>query len=324
MIICTARNNTEILLLQSLSHSLGIVNNLLSILLESRGKSFLESNCLSCNNVHQRAALNAREYSLIELLAKLGILTENHTTARTTQSFMGSSCYYICIWYWRRMQSCSYQTSDMSNIYHEICTYRMSNFCQTREVKSAGICRSTSNNQLRLALLSNSLNLIIIQSLSFFTYAIRYNLKVLARHIYWRTMSQMAAISKVHTHYSIARSQKSEKYCHISLCTGMRLNICIFCTKKLLSTINSQLLYHIYMLTATIVTLARITLCILISKDTALSCHNCSADNIFRCNQLQLIALTMKLLCQYLLNLRINTFQTIHQCHNKFLHLLID
>ena len=130
-------------------------------------------------------------------------------------------------------------------------------------------------------------------------------------------MSQMTAISQVHTHNSITRSQQGKEHCHIGLSTRMRLYIGIACTKKLLGSINSQLLYHIYVFAATIVTLTWIALCIFIGEDTALSSHNSLADNILGSNQLQLVSLTIQLLVNCLGNLWIYSVQIIHQCHTN-------
>ena len=133
--------------------------------------------------MHQRTTLNARENSLVELLAKLLILAENQTATRTAESLMSSSSNYISIWNWAWMQAGSYQTSNMSHIHHEICTYRVGNLSHTLEINSSSIGRGTSYDQLWLALIGNSLNLIIIQHLGLFANTIWHDFEVFTRHI---------------------------------------------------------------------------------------------------------------------------------------------
>ena len=128
-------------------------------------------------------------------------------------------------------------------------------------------------------------------------------------------MGKMAAISQVHAHYCIPRSQQGKEHCHIRLSTGMRLHVGITGTKQLLGTVNGQLLHHIHMLAATIITLARITLGILVGQHAALGSHYCRADNILRSNQLQFVALAVQLRINGCCHLRIYGFQIIHQSH---------
>ena len=69
----------------------------------------------------------------------------------------------------------------------------------------------------------------------------------------------MTTMIKIHSHNSIAWLQYSKLYCHIRLCTGMWLNICIIASKKFLCTLNCKIFYHIHTLTSTIIALCWIS-----------------------------------------------------------------
>ena len=291
MIVSTTGNDTEAVFSESPGKSTGILYNLLGIFLKLWGQCLLKSHSLSCNNMHKRTALNTRENSLIKLLAKFCILTKNQTATRTAQSFMSSSSYHICVRNWGWVKSGGHQTSNMSNIHHEISPYRMGNLRQTREIKNAGISRSAGHNQLWLTFIGNSLNIIIVQLFRAFTYTIRNDIKIFAGHVYRATMGKMAAISKVQTHYSVTGSQQGKEHRHIGLSSGVRLHIGILSTKEFFCAVNGQLFNHIHVFTATIITLSGIAFSIFVGKNTALGSHNGSADNIFRCNKLQLVTL---------------------------------
>ena len=93
-------------------------------------------------------------------------------------------------------------------------------------------------------------------------------------------MCQMSAMCQIHSHKCIARLQNSEEYCHICLCTGMWLNIDIFTSKQLLCTLSCKIFHYIDILTSAIITLSRISLCVLVRKRTSHSCHNCLGYDI--------------------------------------------
>ena len=118
-------------------------------------------------------------------------------------------------------------------------------------------------------------------------------------------MSQMTAISQVHAHNGIARGQQSKENCHICLCTGMRLYICIIAAKQLFGTISCQIFYHIHALTSAIISFSRITFCIFVGQGASHSSHNCFTYPVFRSNQFNVTVLSFLLLNNSLCNLLI-------------------
>ena len=70
-------------------------------------------------------------------------------------------------------------------------------------------------------------------------------------------MCQMSAVIQIHAHNGITGIQHCKLHCQISLCTGMRLYICVITAKELFCTLNSKVLYNIY------------TLCLLYTSDAA-------------------------------------------------------
>ena len=71
---------------------------------------------------------------------------------------------------------------------------------------------------------------------------------------------------EVQTHEGIARLQHSEKHCCVGLCTRVRLHVGIFCSEEFLYTLNGQCLHLIYHLAAAIITLAGISLSVLVGE----------------------------------------------------------
>ena len=71
----------------------------------------------------------------------------------------------------------------------------------------------------------------------------------------------------------------------------MRLDISMFCPEDLLRTIDRSLLHDIGEFAAAVVTLARITLGVLIRKDRSHRLEDGFRDKIFRSNQLETVRL---------------------------------
>src|SRR4051794_4265733 len=105
-------------------------------------------------------------------------------------------------------------------------------------------------------------------------------------------MRQMPAMRKVHTQYLIAIRDCGEVDTHVCLGAAVRLNVCMLCTKEFLSPINRRLLDHVNKLTSSVISLFRITLGVLVRKNGAHCFEHRFADEIFRGNQFQSVALT--------------------------------
>ena len=94
----------------------------------------------------------------------------------------------------------------------------------------------------------------------------------------------------------------------------MGLNICVFCTEKLTGTLACDFLNNVYTLTAAVVTLAGITLGILICKVASHSRHNGRRNEVFACNKLKISALSFKLVGHSLSYLGIVAVEILKRC----------
>ena len=105
-------------------------------------------------------------------------------------------------------------------------------------------------------------------------------------------MCKMSALCKVHSHYSIARLKHCEIYSHVSLCSGVWLNICVFCAEELTSSLSCNILNNVNILASAVVTLARITFSILVCKQASHSCHNSRRNDVLTGDKLQVSLLS--------------------------------
>ena len=71
--------------MQRLGEHLGVFDDGPGVELEFRSQRLAERDRFCCNHMHQRPALQAREYGRIDLLPEVRIARQDHAAARTAQ-----------------------------------------------------------------------------------------------------------------------------------------------------------------------------------------------------------------------------------------------
>ena len=143
-------------------------------------------------------------------------------------------------------------------------------------------------------------------------------MKIFSRQIDRWSMSQMSAVIKVHSHDRIARCQHRKLNCHISLRSWMRLYIYILTAKQFFCAFSCQFFGNIHTLTASVISLARISFCIFICKRTSHRCHHCFAHPVLRSDQFNMGVLSLHFRCDHFRNLRICIFDFIEVVHRHY------
>ena len=102
----------------------------------------------------------------------------------------------------------------------------------------------------------------------------------------------------------------------------MRLNVCVLTAKQLLCTLNCDSLYHVYILTSTIITLSGITLCVFVGQHGSHCHHDRLRYDILGSDKLQISSLTCGFLLNCLADFRVIVFDKFHYLINHGLCLL--
>ena len=178
MVVCAAGYQCKALCQKFFCQSLCICHNLLCISLELRLQAFTKSHSLSCDDVHQWTALDSRENSLVELVFICKLLArEDHSAPWSTESLVGCSCGYMCIWDGAWMETSCYKTCDVSHVHHKDRSYRVCNLTESLEVNHTRICGGTCDDKLWLAFRGNPCNFVIVDESVLF-YTIRNDVEV--------------------------------------------------------------------------------------------------------------------------------------------------
>ena len=109
-------------------------------------------------------------------------------------------------------------------------------------------------------------------------------------------MRQMTAVAEIHAEYRVAGLQKCKIYRDVRLRAGVRLNVRVLSSEKLLCSVYRELLDNVDILATAIVSRAGIALGIFIGKVASHSLHNGAAGEVFGRYQLDVVALTLKFL----------------------------
>src|SRR5919109_3719314 len=123
----------------------------------------------------------------------------------------------------------------------------------------------------------------------------------------------MASVGEVHTEIGVPRLKHGKITGHVCLRAGMRLHVCVIGAEKFLGTCDRQGLDLIDELTAAIVSLAWVTLCILIRHYATLSFQYRLTHYIFGGDQLKIALKPLGFLLNRGKNFWIRSFEKGHR-----------
>ena len=320
VIVGTAGNQLDTARLQLCSHSLGILDDLACVLLELRLQCLAEANRLGRDNMLERTALGAREYSGVNALCQNCVVGQDQAAARTTKRLVGGGGNNVSIRHRVLVLTAGNQTGNVRHIDHQVSAVAMCDLGHFLEVDGTRIRGCTCNDQLRAMLLDSLLKLSVVDE-AILVYAVGNKVVVLAGLVDRRAVAQVTALRQIHTHNGVAKIEQSEVNRKVGLCTGVRLNIRILCTEQLTGALDCDALYLVNKFTAAVVALAGKTLSVLIGQHAAHSSHNAGRNDIFAGDQLDILALTVQLLVHRTAQLGVDRLDHTDGIHHFFVHL---
>src|ERR1700730_10281474 len=103
----------------------------------------------------------------------------------------------------------------------------------------------------------------------------------------------MPSMREIHCQDAISWLQRAEVNSHGRLATAVRLHVDVFRPEKLFGPVDCQLLRDVYVLAAAVPSASGITFRILVRENRALSFHDGSTREIFRCYQFDIFKLAL-------------------------------
>ena len=165
------------------------------------------------------------------------------------------------------------QAGVVGHVDHENGANFLGHLGKTGPVGLERVGRGTGNQQLGPVFTGQGLHAVVVD---FFTIveAIGHHLEPFARHVERHAMGEVATLGQRQAHDGVAWIQKRQKDRRVGLRPRMRLHVGRLAAIELLEPIDGELLHHIHMLAATVVTLAWVALGILVGELRALCRHD--------------------------------------------------
>ena len=258
--------------------------------------SFLcEGHGLSRNDVHQRAALHAGEDSGVDLLRKLFIVRQDHAAAWTAQGLVRRRRHHMRVRDRRRMHAAGDEASEMRHVDEEICADFIGDFAERLEVDNARIGRTTRDDDFWLMSVRKRAHFVHIDAHVVLAHAVRHRLEPLAGHIELHAVAQMAAGCEIEAQKRVAGLHQRHEHGRIGRSAGVWLHVCELTSEKPRNPFNRKAFDNIDVLATAVIAPARIAFRILVGQDRTLRFQHRLADDVFGCDQLDIVALAAEL-----------------------------
>ena len=125
----------------------------------------------------------------------------------------------------------------------------------------------------------------------------------------------MSALLQVHAHDRVAGIEQGEEDGQVGIGTGVGLHIGVLSAEELLGALACNLFHDVDMYAAAVVALVRIAFSILVGQDGACGHQNGRADDVFGCDQLDVLPLALKLKGACAGHFRVELHQLINGVH---------
>ena len=167
------------------------------------------------------------------------------------------------------------------------------------EVDDARIGRAAGDDDLRLVLLGELLDLIEVDAAVLAAHAILHGIEPFAGHVGRRAMGEMAAGGEAHAEDGVAGLGEAEENGLVGLAAGVRLDVGEAAIEELLRPLNREVLGDVDELAAAIVAAAGIALGIFVGEDRALRFKHGGRNDVLRGDQLDFVVLPVAVRCRW-------------------------
>ena len=294
MVFGAARYDRVTALVEHLGHRLGVFDDLRLVDLEFRLEGFLERDRFCRDHVHERAALRTRKYERVESFRQLIVLTrQDQATTWAPQGLVCCSRADVCVRNRARVQAGSDQARDVRHVDEQVGTDGVRDLAKTGPIRNLRIRREPCDDHLRLVLCCQRLDLVVIDQAGFVVKAIRNDVEQLAREIDGRAMREVATFIEAHAQNRVAWLNERMVNSRVGLRARVRLDVRVVSAKQLFRALYSQHLDIVDKFAATVVTLARVSLGVLVGELATLCGHDSRARVILRRDQLDMLLLAL-------------------------------
>ncbi|CUH43720.1 hypothetical protein RUM4293_02615 [Ruegeria atlantica] len=190
-----------------------------------------------------------------------------------------------------------HQTGEVRHVHVQVGADHVGDLAHAGKVDLSRNGRAAGDDQLGLVFFCQRLDLIIVQHVVFFADAILHRIEPLARLVGARAVGQVTACVQAHAQNGVAGLDQCLEHALVGLRARVRLHVGKAAAKQLFGAVDGQVLGDVHVLAAAIVTPSGIAFGVFVGHHRALCFHHGGRDDVFGCDQLDLVALTTQLGC---------------------------
>ena len=195
---------------------------------ELRLSSELERNSLRGNDVLQRATLLSGENRGVDLLGDVGVVGQDHTTARAAKGLVGGARDDVGVRHRVGVKTRGHQAGEMRHVHHQVGAHQVRDTAELGEVQLPGVGGPAGDDQLRLVLNRQALDFSHVNQHGVFGDAIRDHFVELAGEVDAHAVGQVAAVCEVQPQDGVAGLDQGEHRRCVGLGAGVGLDISEF------------------------------------------------------------------------------------------------
>ena len=194
-----------------------------------------------------------------------------------------------------RVGAAGNEAGKVRHVDHELGADLVGDLAEAAEVDDARIGRAAGDDDFRPVLAREPGHLVHIDPLVFAAHAVGHRLEPAPGHVDRRAMGQVPAGREIEPHEGVAGRHQGHERGDVGGGAGMRLHVCKFTSEKLGNTFNRKVFCHIDILAAAVIAPPGQAFGIFVGENGALRLQDCLADDVFRGDQLDFIALAGEL-----------------------------
>src|ERR1019366_4524896 len=286
-------------------------DDLRRINLEIRPQRLAETDRLRRDDVHQRATLHSGEDDLVDGGSVL-LLGEDQASTRAAQRLVRCSGNDVAVRDRRWMNASGDQSSEVGHVDQIERANFVGDLAHAGEIYGARISAAASDNQLGTLGLGKLLKFVVVDGLGFLGHAVRNDLVRLAGKIQGMAVGEVSAVREVQAEDGIAGLDERRVGRHVGGRAGVRLHVGVLGSEELLGAVTREVLDYVGEFASAVVTLAGISLGVLVREHGAGGFEDSLADEVLGGDEFEAFVLAAFLILDGLRDLRVGL------CQRKF------
>ena len=271
-----------------------VLDDLGGVGLELGLEALAETHGLGGDDVHERAALGARENRGVDHLG-VGGAAEDQAAARAAQGLVRGGRDEVGMGNGRRVVTRGDEAGDVRDVGEEQGADGAGDFTHAGEVDDAGVGAGADGDHLGLLALGRGGELVVVDQAVVLTDTVLHELIELAGEIGGVAVGEVAAVTEVHAEDLVTRLEHGGVDGEVGLGARVRLHVGVLGAEELLGTVDRELLDLVDELAAAVPAFARVTLGILVGQHAALGLQDRRVGEVLRGDELNVALLAGEL-----------------------------